>query len=350
MNARIAVVAVLLAAAACAQAPAQAPAARPLTARIRLDKLKESPVVLLRGREPDGRLICQTVEPPQTTMRVKPADVSSIRFRIQYDEETFASLRRAGRWTEAAMVLGTACVPTLPYLDAAPNNGVGLAMRMAQCLLRGGDIRTGFAPDPAARKAGEAEFRHALLVFEKIAAAEWSERAPEARLRASACLVFLGRLEEAAAILEEVGEPEVDADEYGAFQLALAYLAAARGEWEEALEAAVHCSDFASKDIDSFPSALLLAAQCYEKLGQPHRARDVYYELGRLFGQTPWGENACRSLRRILDSGETAGDEKASAQDLFFAADDDVNAEARKLLGIDENGNPIPKPEPADKK
>ena len=358
-------IAIVLLAAAGFVRGANPAAPQPLTAQIRLEKVKLRPTVLLMGRTADGRMVCRDLKPPGTVWRLKPAEVSRIRFDFKYDRALVAKLRRSGRWTQAAMVMGKAVIPALPSLDIPHNNGIGLAMRTGNYLTRGGDLKSGFSLAPAARKAGAAEFKYALAIFQKVAAAEWSERAAEAQMRACMCLVFLGRTEEAEETFEAIAEPEVDGDEYGVYQLARAYCWAAKAkareaadekraaEWRLAVEAAVHSSDFASKDINTFPSALLLTAQCYEELGDWYRARDVYYGLAKLFARTPWGVVARRGLRRILDDGKTAKDEAVASRDVFFGIDEDLNAESRKLLGIDENGNPVvpPKdPKPADKK
>jgi tetratricopeptide (TPR) repeat protein len=310
---------------------------RPIPAEVRLTKAKTKLKLIFVGRNPDGNVVCRQPTARKTTTVLRPESISRIRFALAYNERQVALLRRQGKWTEAATVMAKAIAPALPYLDVARNNGVSVAMRTANYLMRGGNIKVRFAATPAERKAASVEFNAALQILRAVARAEWSSRSAEAQLRAGMCLVFLNRLDEAARLFEEVTEPDVDADEYGAYQLARAYYLAAKGEWQEAIEAAVHSSDFETKDIDTFPSALLLAGHAYEELGEWYRARDVYYEVAKLFGRTPWGVVARERLRRILDEKRTAEDESVAAKVVFFGLEEDINAKARDLLGLNQN-------------
>jgi tetratricopeptide (TPR) repeat protein len=347
---RLAFATLLLLAIGTAWAADQKLAFHPIAVDVRMAKAKNKVSLIFLGRNADGHVICCQPRNRKATTVLRPESISRIRFAFVYDERQVALLRRQGRWTEAATLMAKAVAPALPYLDVARNNGVSLAMRTGNYLMRGGDIKVRFAATPEERQAAQVEFNAALQILRAAARAEWSSRSAEAQLRAGMCLVFLNQLDAAGKLFEEVAEPDVDVDEYGVYQLARAYYLAAKGEWQEAIEAAVHSSDFETKDIDTFPAALLLAGHCYEKLDEWYRARDVYYEVARLFGRTPWGVVAKERLRRILDQGLTAKDESVAAKNVFFGLEEDINAKARDLLGLDENGKPKGEAKkPADK-
>lgn len=312
----------------------------PVPVEIQLAKSKTKLKLVFLGRDRDGNVICRQPTAEKTTTVLRPDAIARIRFPFTYDQQLVTKLRRAGRWTDAATILAKTVYPTLPYLDVAPNNGVTLALRAGNYLMRAGDIKTAFAPTPEGRAAAAVEFNAALQLLRAVARAEWSERSAEAEMQACICLVFLGQVAEAGEVFGEIAEPDVDGDEYGVYQLARAYHAAAKGDWQDAIEAAVHSSDFATKEIDTFPTALLLAGQCYEELEEWYRARDVYYEVAKLFADTPWGAVARDRLKGILDQGSTAQDEAVAARSVFFGIEEDINTKARDLLGLDEQGKP----------
>ena len=63
-----------------------------------------------------------------------------------------------------------------------------------------------------------------------------------------------------------------------------------------------------------------------------YRARDVYYELARLFPGTEWQDLATARLRHIMAAGTTTEKEETSIANVFFGLDEDMNAKARELL------------------
>lgn len=321
---------------------ADAPAAGspPVLAELQLAKSKTKVKLVLVGRDRDGNVICHQPMSEKTTTVLRPDAIARIRFALPYDQQAVTKLRRAGRWTEAATILAKTVYPAMPYLDVAPNNGATLALRAGSYLMRAGDIKTGFAATPEGRTAATVETNAAMQLLRSAARAEWSERSDEAQMLTCMCLVFLGKTEEAEAVFDEITEPDVDDDEYGVYQLARAYYAAAKGEWQEAIEAAVASSDFETKEIETFPAALLLTGHCYEELGEWYRARDVYYEVGKLFANTPWGTVARDRLKRLIDEGKTAQDESVASRNVFFGTEEDINAKARELLGLAEPGQP----------
>ena len=65
---------------------------------------------------------------------------------------------------------------------------------------------------------------------------------------------------------------------------------------------------------------------------EPYRARDVYYEVAKLFPDTEWAKSAREHLQFIMDKGLTKDKEKSDIEIVFFGLNEDVNAKATALL------------------
>ena len=124
---------------------------------------------------------------------------------------------------------------------------------------------------------------------------------------------------------------ETDAS-FGWYALAKARLLIEKERWDEALETGVESVVFESRSMDSFPMALAFTGTCYERLEEWHRARDVYFALGRLFRQTAWELYAMGRLKQILDEKRTDAEEPQAVQQVFFSGREDLNREASDLV------------------
>ena len=131
-----------------------------------------------------------------------------------------------------------------------------------------------------------------------------------------------------------MGEPNPDDDAYGAYNLAYAYLGYLREETLGAMENVVESIAFETKDVDTFPDALMLSARCYELQNSWHRARDVYYEVACLFRNTHWHDLAMDRLRFIVSEGLTTAKEQAQVSNVFFGVEEDMDKKVNELLGI----------------
>lgn len=332
MPVRRAIVSFFLAAFVSATAGA---AGKGVAAGIQVGKHKQRQNVVLLGRR-KGLVMLRHAnaagEASTGVVALDPKTIKKVRIRLEYDQKSYAKAKRKKNWAMAGALLAKALAPALPFMDLKNNNLLAPALRAATYFMRAGAAKTNGSREPEARQAGEREYRLANALCQRVMQAEWSPRADRAALMSCICLTALGRLDEAEALLAEQSEPDSGDDDYGLYRLAQGGLLAARGKPLEAIEAAVQGIAFETKDIDTFPDTLMLSAYCYEKLGDWYRARDVYYEVARLFGKTHWAAAARARLEFIMSREYTKKDESVAAANVFFGIEEDVNAEVQALL------------------
>lgn len=287
--------------------------------------------VILVGMQAD-KVRFRFAENPRVETAAKLKDIQAATFKIVYDQDAVRQAMARRDWDAAARTLYAAAYPLLPFLPLPDNNGAALAMRAGNCLMRGAAVRSRCGTTAAERKLAEADYKTALHTFEKTAAAKGFEEVEAARLNAILCRVLLDRLDEAQAVLGGIGVPGRTDDTVGLYWLVRSRLAFGRGQFRDALAAAVQSVGFGTKDPDTFPDALLLSGLCYEQLGQLYRARDVYYEVASLFQRTPWADVALARLPPIMAAGQTRGQEPVPITTTFFESEDDVNTKVQQLL------------------
>lgn len=263
-------------------------------------------------------------------------------FRIEIPEDKAYAAALQRRWSTAGAILHNALLPTLPYLDIRENNAAEPVMTAARYYLR--------AAQQAAKKGGDAAkaesdkwYGYAHGLFAAAARSkDWHWAGEPCLIRAQICLLDLGRIDEAEKGLAAVRAPSPGDASFGVYWLAKGRLLYAREKPREALEAVILSSIHETKDVETFPDALMLAAQCYEDVNEIHRARDVYYEVARLFTGTEWGDEARLRLKFIMENGMTDAGEEANITGVFFGSEEDMNAMAKKYLTESE---PKAKPE-----
>ncbi len=330
-----------LAAAAAAQttAPASAATATGAAARAvepgvltRLVKQEKAvrEVVLVRRQGPTifFRL---TNSPPGVYSQFTADEFDEAEFRIQIPEQAAYADAMARRWLNAARRLHAAVAPALPFLDLKQNNAFEPAVQAAWYYVRAAQQANrlgGTGQVEAAKWLGEAQ----RIFAAAGAAANWHPYGESAAIRAWMCLAELGRLDEAEAGLARQREPEIGDASWGVYWLARAQILYAREQPRPALDAAIRSYLHETKDVETFPDALMLAAQCYEDLNEVHRARDVYYEVARLFPGTDWGAEARIRLKTMMDTGMTAATEDPNITGIFFGTEENMNEKALKYL------------------
>lgn len=292
---------------------------------------KDPQRVVFRGRR-DGKVVYSFAESPQVSSAVSPQEVSSVRFNLAVDRSAVAKARRAGDWALAGTLVGRGVAPALPFLDLPGNNAIPLAVRAGTYFLVAAEQTSGCAFEAAGRALAERDYGYAQALLKPAAAAEWSDRAETAKMLLARSLVGLNRCQEAGELLATVAEPDVMDENCGLYRLASAELLHASGDAAGALEVAIGGIVFEDKDINTFPTSLLLSAHCYAKLNDWHRARDVYYEVAVLFPGTHWDRAARAALQTIMTEGKTRRPEAVAAQVVFFGLDEDVNAKVTELL------------------
>ena len=313
-----------------------APQRRPVPATLRVGKERHK--VLLLGRKEDKLLYTYADSTHRAVATIDAADVRSVDIRVEYDRGDLEKYIRKQEWAQAGALLFRVVYPLLPFLDLKGNNMLPLALRAANYMMAAGAVKSHGGWTKQERETARREYLAARVILSGASRAVWSSLSVEARLKEAICLVMLEDIDEADRLLEATEVPYPADANYGLYRLARSRLLVARGEFQDGIEEAVQSLLFETKDLGTFPDALLLSAHCYEALEEWYRARDVYYEVARLFHQTHWGEFAESKLRAIMLAGHTKTDETAKVENVFFGIEEDLNAKANALLGIVPDG------------
>lgn len=322
-----------------AQAPAApaAPstnAAPSVVASIRIDeKGSQAKDVEFVGREGDKLFYRQPGGPREASTTLNLATLVEVDFDMHLDEEALGKAQIARNWSSVAALLYPTIVPLLPYIDLKDNNAVDSAL----------DLGTAMMKAAAAAQAKGLEtnkvtrlYTEARRVLGAVTGATWFQGAEIARLRAIQCLIAMGELKQATRELREARSPDVGDNAYGLYWYVEANLRLAKGNTRSAMDAIIKSLVFENKDIETFPDALMFSGRCYEDLLEFHRARDIYYEVARLFPQTEWETVARQKLQSIMDRGLTKVKEVSPVERVFFAIDEDMDSKALALLKGEE--------------
>ena len=288
--------------------------------------------VTILGRDEDVLLV-QDRKRGQGLIRLPRPRVIQCEFELDYDASALADFIKSQDWAGAVRTLSAAVRLVLPYLDVNDNNGLELAMDLGTYMVSSADREMKAAEKGAGdRERALKQYDAACQLFLEAGKAEWSPFGNVALLKACRALISQGKNDEAAAMLDEINEPLTDDAAYGHYWLAQAELMEHNGKTLDALNAVVKSVVFANKDIETFPSSLLLSADCYAKLEEYHRARDIYYEVAELFIGTDWELDALLGLKKIMDDKKTLETEKAAIESVFFNVDEDMNKISEELL------------------
>ena len=293
---------------------------------------KQSREVELVGRQGAKLAYREKGGPKEASLNMDVTAITSLDFDLQIESDPFSRALANRDWSVVATTLWPVITPLMPYLDITDNNAAGFAYTMGGAMIKVADgHRRANAPDKARRLYLEAQ-----KVLDLLAKAEWFEDAQAARIKAALCLVATTNFTQATAQLKAAQTPEIGDATWGLYWYAQAVLKAARGDPREAMNAVTRSLTFENKDIDIFPDALMLSARLYEELLEPYQARDVYYEVAKVFPNTEWALDAREHLKFIMDKGLTKGQEKTQVEMVFFGLKDDVNARATALLKGDD--------------
>lgn len=319
-----------------AQAPAAAPptpAAAPAPGAVRASLVFDEAAheVDLVSREKDVVFYRPRGGPAGASTTLKLSGIVSADFELVYDQDLLLRSLRDENWPQAATLLLPVITPVLPYLDLNDNNGVDVAMDAGRALMRSARNLVQAGGTTNLMRSTNVYLR-AHQVYKAVTRATWSPEAASARLQAVRCLCALNDLKGAAKEFELIDEPEVGDAVFGLYWLARAQLRYAQGQTREAMDAAVQSLVFDNKSVETFPDALFLSARCYEDLLEWYRARDVYYEIAKLFPHTEFGDTAHAKLKLIMEKGLTKAKETSPIEAVFFGLDEDVNVRAEALL------------------
>lgn len=261
-------------------------------------------------------------------------DIVGLDFDVNYDRFAVAKAMARGDWGTAIPILRKAYSPFFPYLDVAGNNVLEGAYDLGVTMFKSARATMRKAKTDDEREQARRQFAAAQEVFSACAKAGWSSYGTLAQLRLCHCMIKIDaeKALRAARLVAAIAEPQPGDETYGYYWLLKAELARLAGDTEAELDAAIKSLVHENKDIETFPDALLLSAQCYETIGDPHRARNVYYEVAKLFPGTDWAADALTRLRLVVGSGLTGGGEDTTTENAFFGLEEDMDALVRKLL------------------
>jgi tetratricopeptide (TPR) repeat protein len=314
-------------------APAASTGPKPVQAKLVLGKDEKE--VDLVGREKNSLFYRPRGGPEGASMTVKLEEITEGEFVVELDGEAVSKALMAENWPAAAVLLTPVATPLLPYLDIPENNGVPIAIQAGQALMK--SARNLMVTGGANLERATNVYLRAHQVLKAVSTAEWTPDAEVARLNAIQCLIAVGDLKTAAKDLAAARAPDPGDESFGLYWLAQAQLHYARGQTRAAMDAAVKSLVFDNKNIETFPDALFMTGRCYEDLLEWYRARDVYYEIARLFPATSHATTAREKLKYLMDKGVTKEKESSPVEAVFFGLDEDVNAKVQTLLnGKDE--------------
>ncbi|MEI6210162.1 MAG: hypothetical protein WCR06_00920 [bacterium] len=302
----------------------------PLTVRIWRDK--ESLEVSLVGRNEDEVAVAGGV-PNAPGNRIEYARIQRAQFEIEYDRYEVAKAVRANDWATAVRLLLPAVKPMLPYLAIPENNAAELAMDVGTYMMRAAarTARTA-GEDQAKRDLAQKQYEAAYDILKDCARAQWSSVGQVGVLKGCRCLLAMGKVKTAQFHVNQMTEPMPGDAALGHYWLIRAELEWRAVRYREAMDAVLKSVCFENKDAETFPDALLLSARCYEELLEPYRARDVYYEVAKIFPRTDWSAVALERLKVIMEKNLTREKEKSAIENVFFKTADDMNKLADQLL------------------
>jgi tetratricopeptide (TPR) repeat protein len=307
----------------------------PLNVRLWIDK--DVRQVTLVGCSDDAVLVSSSAG--GGAGRLEIAKIQRAMFDFEMDGLELSKAMRTNDWPGMIRIMMPALKPTLPYLALPENNAADLALEMGTYMLRSADRTSRDAKDDAQKEQAHKQYEAANDVFKQCARAEWSSVGKIGILKGCRCLLAMGKQKTAQFYINQMEEPLPGDAAYGHYWLIRGELLFREGKFAEAMDAVLKSVCFESKDVETFPDALLLSARCYEELLEPYRARDVYFEVAKLFPRTDWNKIAVDRLKIILDKGITKEKEKSPIENVFFNTGDDVNSLAEQL--IKDAGKPV---------
>jgi tetratricopeptide (TPR) repeat protein len=291
---------------------------------------KDEKEVDLVGREKSMVFYRPRGGPVGASLSAKLAEITEGEFVVELDGGAASKALMAEDWPAAVALLLPVAMPLLPYLDIPQNNGVGIALQAGQSMMK--SARNLMQAGGASMERATNAYVRARQVLKAVGTAEWTPDFELGRLNAVQCLIAIGDLKRAAKELEEARVPDPGDECFGLYWLAQAQLQYAKGKTRLAMDAAVKSLVFDNKNIETFPDALFMTGRCYEDLLEWYRARDVYYEIAKLFPLTSHAGIAREKLKFLMDKGVTKEKEKSAVESVFFGLDEDVNLLVKALL------------------
>lgn len=308
-------------------------ATAPVKARVYSDGKDKTMVFTGIG---DGFVMVGTDGSAAPPAKLEFEKIERVDFLFELDRFALARAVRKSDWATAIRLLGKALNPALPYLAIPENNAAEDALDLGTYMIRSAEKTSRAATTDEQRATAKKRYEAAIEVFKQVAKADWCSAGQLGVLKGCRCQLAIGKPKTARYYVDQMEEPQPGDAAYGHYWLVRGEIDAVNGDFRSAMDAAVKSICFESKDVETFPDALMLSARCYEELFEPHRARDVYYEVAKLFPNTDWAAAARDHLRAIMAEGKTRDKETEPIENVFFAFNEDMNELADALLAESE--------------
>jgi tetratricopeptide (TPR) repeat protein len=263
-------------------------------------------------------------------IEIEKVETTYFEYRLDWGALNKAVFER--NWAGAAMLMVPVLNPVLEYLAIPDNNAVDEVLDMGNYMYKSAVALLDAAQTEEQKEKARDQLKATFLVFTKLGKASWSSVGLVARIKSYKVLVNLDKPKTARKYMEPLTPPNPGDRAYGLYWLLMGELDFADGQYRDAMQGAVNSLCFETKDVDTFPDALLLSAQCYEEMQEWYRARDVYYEIAKIFPFTDWSETAVRRLRFIMNGGLTREKEKVEVETVFFGLNEDMNKNVQTLF------------------
>jgi hypothetical protein len=312
-------------------------ASSPVTVYLRVDD-KTSEITLV-GRTDKVITYVEGKSGVGSRKQLEISKVQSAYFSFKYNYIKVLRHTQRLEWSAAVRIMLPILQPTLPYLDLPNNNALERVLEVGDYMMRSAEqtLRSEGYDDAEAQTKAKEMYKAAYHLFQYAGRGNWSAAGLVGLLKSYKCLVALDKPKTAERFFERLPDPAPGDRAYGLYWLLKAELEWVKKDYRAAMQAAVNSLCFENKDIDTFPDALLLSAQCYEEMQEWHRARDVYYEVARIFPATDYAAMSIKRLRFIMKKDLTAGKEKVPIEYIFFRYKEDMDEAVRDLLKqIDE--------------
>lgn len=267
------------------------------------------------------------------TTRIELSQIDSAWFtdlRLNYGDVSQYVNRK--QWKSAFNIMFSKLKPCLPYLNLPDNNAIEPAFQMATYLMYECDKNDQLAKTEKEKESVKQQYEYAYNLYRYIRRADWTYYGLLADLKGVTCLIQMGKIKTAEFKLESIRKPVPGDMAMGLYWLNKSYIAWEQSNYTASIDAAVMSVDFENKDIDTFPDALMMTAKCYGKLDNWYRARDVYYEIAKIFPNTQWEETALINLKYIMDNNLTEKKEELPLQNVFFGFSENMNKLVEELL------------------
>jgi tetratricopeptide (TPR) repeat protein len=306
--------------------------------------------VTFLGRQ-ENMILMQGTQLGSVAIQLDKAKILRCEFDLDFDRLAVSTALQNNDWASAVRVMTPVIRSALPYLDVPDNNGLELAMELGLYMMNSAALELRNAADSNAVVRAHRQYEVAYAIFKSAGRADWSTDCRLAVLKGCRALLKQNKVEQAVVDFETVDEPDAEDVSFGHYWLVRGEIHFIKGQIREALEAACKSIVLANKDVETFPDALMLSAFCYNKLGRPHRARDVFYEVAVIFAGTDWSTDALAELIKIMDAKTTLEKEKSPLENVFFNVTEDMNKLATELIKARvKKEPPVKAPTPEAKK